>query len=378
MESPLIKKTILSILMAAALMACNKDTEPETRSFHMGFTPFPYENSLAGVNDAYARIESDADIINHHFDNGVPWIEALNEEPFHPAIMADWDFRKAKLNPNQKVYVSVAPLNFTRDGLAPYRGEEDNMPLPDPWNSYSFNHVNVRAAYFNYCKRLIDYFEPDYFNMGVEANLFYFFNPDKWYQYLQFHEYVYTQLKSTFPDLPIFTSVSGAILLPDFVSGNDHVQQLIPVLELMDYSDLYGVSFYPYLSDFKGNPYPENTFEELFSISQKPLAIAETGYAAQSFSMDTGSGPTTIDSDPAKQQKYINDLLSASERYKASFVINFLVRDYDQLWAQIGSPTDLLIAWRDTGFYDENGNPRQALDTWRKYLSKKHQPAPSQ
>jgi hypothetical protein len=374
MESRSINIFISIILAAAFLFACSKDSEPETRSFHMGFTPFPYENSLEGVNDAYARIESDADIINHHFDNGVPWIEALNDQPFHTAIMADWDFRKSKANPNQKIYLSVAPLNFNRDGLAPYRGQEDNMALPEPWNSYLFNHVNVRAAYFNYCKRIIDYFKPDYFNMAVEANLLYFINPDKWTEYIQFHQYVYTQLKFSYPDLPIFTSVSGACLLPGFIDGNDHIQQRLAVLQLMDYSDLYGVSFYPYLSNFAGNPYPENTFDELFSISQKPLAIAETGYTAQSFTMNTGSGAVAIESDPSKQQKYINDLLSVSERYKALFVINYLPRDYDQLWMQIGAPTDLLIAWRDTGFYDENGNPRLALNTWKQFLSKKHQP----
>jgi hypothetical protein len=36
------------------------------------------------------------------------------------------------------------------------------------------------------------------------------------------------------------------------------------------------------------------------------------------------------------------------------FVINFVLRDYDALWQDMGSPDDLNRIWRDTGFYDED------------------------
>jgi hypothetical protein len=232
----------------------------------------------------------------------------------------------------------------------------------------------VKTAYLNYCKRAIDFFEPDYFNMAIEANLLYVNNQLVWSDYLELHIYIYQELKSAYPDLPIFTSVVGAYLLEDFIEGNDHVQQKLAVLQLMDYSDYYGISFYPYLSAYLAKPYPENALEDLFSISTKPLAIAETGYVAQSFSINNGAGLTTIESDPIKQQKYISDLLTACENRQTKFVINYAIRDYDQLWVKIGSPTDINIAWRDSGLYDENGNPRPALTTWKEFLSKKYQP----
>ncbi len=359
-------------VLSFAWSGCDKENEPETRNFYMGFTPFPYDNSLEAINYSYNKLATEADIINHHFDNGVPWDAALNEAPFHQNIMDDWTFRKNNTGENHKVYVSVTPLNFLRNGLASYRGETDNMELPAPWDSYPFNHVNVRTAYFNYCKRIIDFFEPDYFNMAIEANLLYVNNPSKWSEYILMHQYVFSQLKSAFPDLPIFTSVAGAYLLPGFFDGNDHVQQRLAVMQLLDYSDYYGISFYAYLTNYLGNRYPDNTFPELFSISTKPLVVAETGYAAQTFSMDAGAGQVTIESDPTKQQRYIDDLLYYAERHKALFVINFLIRDYDQLWQQIGSPTDLTIAWKDSGFYDENGEPRPALNSWKSFLSRKY------
>jgi exo-beta-1,3-glucanase (GH17 family) len=138
----------------------------------------------------------------------------------------------------------------------------------------------------------------------------------------------------------------------------------------MQYSDLYALSFYPYMSAHLGNPYPATTFDDLFSISSKPLAIAETGYPAQSFSIETGNGLVTISGSQDKQDNYIQNLLDACNRRKALFVINFVLRDYDQLWKKLGSPQDIGIAWRDNGLYDEDGNQRQAYTTWKNYLKR--------
>jgi hypothetical protein len=339
----------------------------------MGFTPFPYEISTEGVEYVYSKLETEADIINHHFDNGVPWPEALNGEDFSQNVIDDWNFRKSKAKPSHQTYVSVTPINFSRDALAVYRGTEDNMPLPAPWDSYSFNDENVKTAYLNYCKRVIDFFQPDYFGMSIEANLLYVINPARWGDYLALHEYIYQQLKSLYPDLPIFTSVAGAPMLEGFLESNDYVQQRLAVMQLLQHSDYYAISFYPHLTAFLGNPYPENTFDELFSISPKPIIVAETGYTAQTFSIDDGGGLIAIETDPVKQQKFVTDLLAASEKFKARFVIYFTLRDYDQLWAQIGSPVDINIAWRDSGLYDEAGNPRLALNTWREYFKRKVQ-----
>jgi hypothetical protein len=361
------------LLFAAGLLlgGCSKEDELKKRPFLMGFRPFPYEISQVGIEYTYDKLAAEADIINHHFDNGVPWEEALNGESFPTHIMDDWTYRLSKADVRQKTYVSVTPINFSRDGLAAYRGTEDNMPLPAPWNTYGFNHENVKTAYLNYCKRVIDFFEPDYFGMSIETNLLYLHNPGLWAQYLKLHEHTYHSLKLLYPDLPVFSSVAGAPLLKGFLEGNDHVQQRLAVMQLLELSDYYAISFYPHLTGFGGNPYPDNTFDELFSISPKPLIIAETGYTAETFSMNNGHGLITIQTDPVKQQLFLDDLLAASDEWRATFVIYSTLRDYDQHWKQIGSPHDINIAWRDAGLYDEAGNPRPALNSWRGWYKRR-------
>lgn len=365
-----IRNIFLALFSAMVCIACDNDDSATHRDFYMGFTPFPYDKSAEAIEFTYAALADDGDIINHHFDNGVPWIEAEIDNPFHSNIMDDWNYRKIQTPAGHKICVSVSPLPISRDGLANYRGENDDMPLAAPWNGYQFRDEPVKIAYLNYCKRLIDFFDPDYFNMAVEANLLYFYKPEKWSSFLTFHEYIYLELKATYPDLLIFSSVTGAQLLSGFIDKNDHAQQRLAALQIITNSDLYGISFYPYLSNFQGNSWPEGTFDELFSLSSKPIAIAETGYPAQTFDVKLDSIDITIEADQIKQDKFISDLLETCSRHNTKFVINFTIRDYDQLWEEVGGKNDISVLWRDIGLYDENGNRRTAYATWKQFLAK--------
>jgi hypothetical protein len=363
-----ILKVAITLMFIAGTFSCDKESHEPTRSFYMGFTPFPFAISMEAVNYTYSKISTDSDIINHHFDNGVPWKEALLDTAFHPNIMSDWTFRKQNTPVGHKVYLSVSALTIERNGMAKYRAESEDMPLPDSWNSYRFNDEKVKAAYLNYCKRIIGFFNPDFFNMNVEGNLLYFVNPALWTDFIEFHRFIYQELKIAFPSLPIFCSVTGAQMLPGYFPDSDHVQQRLAALQLLEHSDLYAISFYPYISAYLGNPYPENSIEDLFSLSDKPLAIAETAYPAQTFTINMGGTDLTISADATKQNNYLNDLLKACEKRKAKFVINFVLRDYDALWASAGAKNDLSVAWRDTGLIDENGNERKAYVTWKNHF----------
>lgn len=358
------------MLVAGLFLAgCSREDDVKTRHFRMGFTPIPYKISLPAAEYAYSKLATEADIINHHFDSGVPWPEALSGDPFSRNILADWNFRKSKGHPGQKIYVSVTPINNSHIGLASYRGSDDNMPLPGPWNTYSFKDEPVREAYLNYCKRVIGFFHPDYFAMSIQTNLLYLYQPELWTEYLEFHEYIYRELKALYPDLPIFSTVAGGPMLEGFIEGNDCVQQRLAVMQLLTLSDYYALSFYP-RQTMLGEKVQDDVFNELFSMSPKPLVVAETGCTAQHFSADLGRSFSTFETNPLNQQKFVDGLLAASEKWRAGFVIWFTLRDYDQLVARLGSTTQE-TGWRDAGLYDENGQPRPALNSWRTWLKKK-------
>ncbi|KAA3648820.1 MAG: hypothetical protein DWQ07_01085 [Chloroflexi bacterium] len=349
------------------------------RSFHLGFTPFPYAISGEAVQYVYDRIAEDADLIAHHFDNGVPWPEALTRQKYSDHLINDWNFRKANTPAGHKVYVAITPINIWRDDLALYWGSEEGLPVPAPWDSYSFNHPDVKTAYLNHAANVVEHFAPDYLNIGIESNLLAHGNPAEWPAYLELHQFVYTELKARYPDLTVLASVSAQPLLEGYNHEYDHASQLQALNELMPYSDIYGISIYPYLTKYLAEPYPQDMWSNLFSLNDKPIAITETGYPAQEFTVTNEN--ITISSTSEKQAAYIQDVINQADANQLEFVINFVLRDYDDLYNEIYAQGDLdiveiAILWRDTGLYDENGIPRPAWDIWQTALSRRFQELP--
>jgi len=375
----LSRGTILAALLLPALLcACGGGGDssggaaPAQPACYIGFTPFPYDlDSITTVLDyVYGRIAADANIILHHFDDGIQWDSALSGAAFHPNITGDWQYRKDHTPAGHKVFLAVTPLNFLRTGLAAYRSDAANQPLPFPWDSYTLSHPNVRAAYLNYCRRIIDYFRPDYFAVAIEVNLLKANAPAAWPAFVELHRHVYTELKAAYPSLPVFVSFTGMDLVNGWTSAN-HAEQMAALADVIGYSDYFGLSIHPQGSVFMLNRNPATVpsvaeFRTLFALGGKPVAVCETSYPAEPFTVYGGTAVTF--GTPALQALFFQNLFAAADRVDMRFVINFVLRDYDALWQDMGSPDDLNRIWRDTGFYDEDGNERPVLDVWREKL----------
>ena len=351
----------------------------------MGFTPFPYDADPATistvVDDIYARLADDADLVTHHFDAGVPWNAALTDSyPYSSHIMGDWALRKGLTPAGHKVYVSVTPINLARDSLALLRDTADDMPLASPFDTHAangdFDHIDVRTAYLNYCKRVIQYFNPDYLAIGIEVTLLRKHTDSAtWLKYKALNDFVYTNLKTLYPDLPVFVSVSPIEMvsgyplgLPAEFSGDPagyEASQRAALADVMAASDYYAISLYPYLTAFNNSPYPADFLDTLFSLSSKPLAIAETGMLAESITAFSTlfSGSVTL------QDDYLADLLDSAQARNAEFINWFILQDYDRLCSFLGGCSDTEVLWRDSGLYDGFGNIRPAYTRWTDRLA---------
>jgi hypothetical protein len=268
--------------------------------------------------------------------------------------------------------VAITPISGGRDALAPYRASADSLPLPAPWDKYAFDSPEVKQAFLNYAVRVIDYFHPDYLNIGIEANLLKKNTPGKWSAYLELHRYVYSELKRRYPGLPVFVSLTGPDLLAGYTDA-DHTTQMQALQDILPYSDYFALSLYPYMTAH-GADYPESMWFDLLALSGgKPVAIAESGMIAETLMLP--SYHLRIPSDAAKQARFITDLLAQADRNHFVFVVYFVIRDYDALWARIGK-TDPTAVWRDTGLYDQDGKARPALQTWLAALTRPYKAPP--
>jgi len=131
-----------------------------------GISSFPGGFSAAEQDEAfrYAREYSQVYVVQR--DNGIPWAEAFEDSPYPKAVMDDWqNFRRHRPD-GAPLYLALAPLNFDRKTLIdPLEGSS----MPRALRGKPFDDPNVMRAYLNHVRRAVEFFDPDFLNIGVEA-----------------------------------------------------------------------------------------------------------------------------------------------------------------------------------------------------------------
>jgi len=331
----------------------------------MGFTPFPYDFTNEAVEFTFANINYHSDMIVHHFDNGIPWEESLNDSKMARNILYDLNNRISRTGADKYIYLAVTPLSTYRDQLAGYWGESENMELPDKWKSKSFSDPDIIKAYLNYCRFMIDKFEPKYFAYGIEVNMLGHHDPEAFKDYLVLIENTYKSLKPSYPDLPIFLTIQLETFNNNFEKQKSIIESIIP------YTDYIAISTYPFGNFADPGDIPDNWFSRLYDMApEKPVAIAETAFLAEDLTLKIFNG-NTIEGNQDYQASYLDLLFNQMAGIDCRFMTWFVIRDYDQLWLSMEEQgvDEIFKSWRDTGLIDEGGNPRLALEYWDKWLS---------
>jgi hypothetical protein len=353
-------------------------TEPH--SFSMGFTPFPHAFTVEAVAAAYDVISRDGDMVVQHFDDGVPWQEALDNvtnattyrDTYAEEFLSDLD-RKLEQNPAGHVlYLAVTPLGPLREGMALHRGAAGNEPLPPPWDSYPLDHPDVIKAYTRHCLDMLEQFTPEYFAYAIEANMLVYYDmlngTTKWAQFVNLVKEVYPAIKARHPDLPVFISFQVGLFHAGPAEQTTAIKQVVP------YTDYMAISAYPYTEFPDPAELPADYFSLLTDLAPaKPVVIAETAWPAEDVEDVDNPGTIIAAENPQRQQRYVQFLIDEMDRLNGRFITWFVTRDYDDLWeshVQYFPEARLIRIWRDTGLYDGQGNPRPALDTWRAALKR--------
>ena len=338
-----------------------------TRTFQMGFTPWLYDATLGARSWTYEHILTHGDIISEHMEEGVPWPEALDGLPFSESYQTEISDR-IQLARGHDIVLQINPMNIRRDGLADYRGDSVTEPLPPEWQNRSFSDPEVQTAFLNYAIRMVELFRPKYLVIGVEVNLLLTNSPEKWDGWVQLNRYVYTQLKARYPDLPVGVSVFCVPYFDQWAPEHDSEAQIEALhRDIEPWTDYIAFSVHPFMSALLADYFPGDYLTQLFSLTEKPIAVSESSYPAQEWSLSNG---LTFYGTPEKQDRFLSLLLNAAQDFSASYVIWFTIRDYDQLWEHVLGSSEETLIWRDTGLYDENGNERPSLSTWSGWLTR--------
>lgn len=360
------KRVALSLLLAVAL-GCGDGGGGDsgtTRTFRMGFSPWLCDATVEAQNWTWAKLNAEGDIVSNHLEEGVPWQAMFDGQDFSGSYLAELQYRKDHLAPGKKCLVQINPLNTARNGLALNRGATPAEPLAAPWTGYALNSSQVKTAYLNYSRKMVEFMHPDYLLIGVEVNLLIRNNPGLWAAYVELQGHVYTGLKALYPDLPVAVSVFCVPYFPEFSGGDSLPAQVAGLSDLTPFVDFVAFSAHPSMSALLAESFPDDYFDRLFALTSKPVAISESSYPAQGWSIP----PLTWNGSPEKQDAFLEKMLEASRKAKARFVIWFAIRDYDALWNTVLGQSQDALVWRDTGLYDEAGADRPAILRWRRSL----------
>jgi alpha-glucosidase len=347
---------------------------PSTRPFLLGFTLAPYDHNPGGsmidtaLADTSRQVGAHADMSAIHFDYGVPWSDAYTDTfssadaPYSANLREVWAKERAARAPGTTLAVAANPIGIPREHLAPYWGigegfyhdanfnavstgviqDYQERLLTAPWNTYQLDSPQVKTAYLNYLRRVIEYFHPKYLITGIEVNLILQTNPAAFQQYVELQRYVYTQLRANhaYDDVRILVSFVGEY----FVDDEYGVPQLTDTIQrpelkqihieglrqLAPYTDVIGLSVYPIKTRFGTYEITGGFYDALMStlrsVTDKPVGITETGYPTSTFHVNNLFFAGTQE----KQRESLQLMFYEAGKYGFEFVTNFSVRDQTQ------------------------------------------------
>lgn len=342
------------------------DPSEPRRSFLMGITPFPHAGDVRSFSEALNYADDDGDLIVHHFDDGVPWQQALDGTDYPESYVGEMDARDIFSPDDSLRYVAVTPLNFGRDGLALTRDESGQVPLTAPWDTKAFDDPDVVTALLNHIDWMVENLHPDYLAYGIEVNMLAHRRPDEWGSFVNMASQVYPVLKERYPDLPVFTTfqVDWLHAYPD--------DQAAAITDLLPYTDLMVASSYRYANQTV--PLDDTGFfTALHDLApDKPFAVGETGWPAEPVD---DPWPDLISGTPEDQRQYVEWLLQQSVDLDAEFVVWYLPRDIDIFWeASLNADPQAatLRLFKDMGLRDGDGESRPSHELWLEWVSLPH------
>ncbi len=385
-----------TLLSAFTLVACQDDLSSEQPSRRVKKTqettaPAPASINAAGKplfalsTFAYAFTKEASDktfeITRNNgqmyvvqIDNGVPWAEALSGAPLPVRERRKWETFKRERPEGQPFYLSLAPLDFDRMNLA---GPPEGSVMPASIRGSAFDSDIIKTAYLKYAQRAVDYFDPDFLNLGIEAGELAARRPSAWPAFTRLIEYVMVNLKREHPDLKIGISFGLQSLMDPATA-----QRSKSFIEKCDY---LGLSFYPYMSEFHEkfgvSPLPDppdewrKPLEWVRNYTNKPIAICETGYNSTDA---TASGfGVNLTASSELQRQYVEDLGRIAMRDHHLFDIYYFPVDIDGVLAGVPDQgASGAILWRNNGLLDADLKPKPAWQAWQKILAGDIDPLP--
>jgi hypothetical protein len=311
----------LLVLLPAALAACGDDpgradvepTSGPARSFLMGFSSLPRELNA----DAYAEA---IDFADEHGDlvlvqRSVPWSDFVPGAEISDELAQNTSSEKKAIDDNRlRLFFAIDPT----DGAT---GRDRLSNLPVSLAGKAFDDSAVRGAFVSYAEYVALNYKPAYMALGVEMNLYYEKNKDDFENFKSLYVEAYDAVKAKSPETQVTVTLQYEDLQGLLPREDPHFADWQLVSAFEPRTDFTAISTYPSFAFPNAASIPEKYYSQLTAFTDKPIAIAEMGYATTPAAQGVNSG-TEED-----QAAFLVRIMDEAQALAMPFVVWFAIWD---------------------------------------------------
>jgi hypothetical protein len=353
---------MLLVVAPATFAACRDDkseadvepTSGPARSFMMGFSSLPRELNADAYEDAIDFADRHGDLVL--IQRSVPWADfvpnaEISDETAHNTASE----KKAIDKDGLSLFFAIDPT----DGAT---GRDRLSNLPVSLAGKKFDDPAVRAAFISYAEYVALNYKPDYMALGVEMNLYYEKNRDDFENFKSLYAEAYDAVKKKSPQTQVTVTFQYEDLQGLLPREDRHFADWQLVSAFDPRSDFTAISTYPSFAFPNAAAIPESYYTQLRAFTDKPIAIAEMGYASTAGSDGVNSG-TEQD-----QSAFVERIMDEAEAMDMPFVV----------WFAIWDPTYALDtafgAFQSIGLLRDDDSEKPAWTYWATNARRPYEP----
>jgi len=354
---------IYLLLLLLPLFSCGSGSNSSSNSSSNSATPSVQPRYLLGGGypfpDGYSALVANNSAALVADTAHVAYIQLHWQEAANPGGLNFFDALQAPVasarQQGLKVYVAFDPLTIDRSQLQLPSGLTGN-----------FTSSTVQQAYLDTVSKVASTYQPDYFILMVEANLY---NGDaaSYAAYQQLYSQAYDAVRRASASTKVAVSLTYLDVNNQNCFDASDRAKLGSDLAGFPKQDLFAVSVYP-LCYMDPKNIPDSFLSDLGALSSQPLFISETGWPSQ----ENGAGVNE-----SSQAAYFTNLQRATD-YARNHGQNIVALNYIEVIDGSAQACNLLLQsfpqyawWCSLGIRNPDGTPKlgySAMKNWKQAL----------
>jgi hypothetical protein len=314
------------------------------RNFMMGFSTVPRELNADAYADTFDLAAKNGEMVL--IQRTPPWSD------FVPGASISADTGETTASEKKKIADKNLKVFFAIDPTDGSTGRDRLADLPPSLSGKNFADPAIRAAFISYAEYVAVNYKPAYMALGVEMNLYYEKNKNDFNNFKTLYAQAYDEVKKVSPDTQVTVTFQYEDLQGLLPTSDEHFPDWQLVRAFDPKLDLVAISTYPSFAYASASAIPPDYYSQLAAFTDKPIAIAEMGYASA-----TG-GQHLNDGTEQDQQAYLTRVLKDATQLHMPFVVWFAA--WDPSFAK-DSPYSV---FEHIGLLRSDSTPKPAWQTW--------------